>query len=163
MNVVGITALCLVLIQHTHSVDLITCFSDSWFFTIVDRTRVIIKELFSPVSVSSMLCLQSILVASHFHHAFQKPELQKLSSVQSCLVSVHCVPSIHFSTSLSSRSQKLISTALHSMHGNTVNLQMQKHYYQWQSWHGRIDIMYLLVKLLFWHTWDSARQHSSMQ
>ena len=80
------------LIRHTHGIDSIACSSDGRFFAIVDRTRVIVKELFSPVLVSSMLCLQSILAASHFRHSFQEPELQKLSSVQSCLVSVRLCP-----------------------------------------------------------------------
>ena len=85
------------LIQCIDHVRSIAWSSDGRLLAIPSQGKVVIKELFPHVSVSSMPRLQSI-----FLH-------------------------------LSSRSQNLILTVLHSMHGNAVNSRMRKHYYPQQS------------------------------
>ena len=59
------------LIQLTHDVRSIACASNGELLAIGGQGKVIVKELFQPVSVCSMLCLQSTFTASHFHHTFR--------------------------------------------------------------------------------------------
>ena len=50
------------LIQHARDIRSIACSSDGQLLAIADEDKIIVKELFPHLSVSSMLCLQSIFL-----------------------------------------------------------------------------------------------------